>query len=226
MRIYIMGGGKLAYYLVKTLQFSHHSITVIEQQKDVCERIANDFDHVMVYHGDGTTIQMLEEVGCQHADFYIAVTGKDENNLVGCQIAKQRFQVKRTVARVNNPKNIEMFHLLGIDRVYSSTQILADIIEQDIDYDGMRVAYSIENTSKAIVEFSLSPDSDAVGHTLQEYDFPGSSKVVLITRPDGRVEMPRGDLKMQSGDTILLICDKDEYDLIWRRMVRSGITEK
>ncbi|NLM78869.1 MAG: TrkA family potassium uptake protein [Ruminococcaceae bacterium] len=220
MQVYIIGGGKLAYYLIKTLQPAHHDITIIELEKAVCERIANEFDEVKVYNGDGTNIQLLEEVDCGKADFYIAVTGKDENNLVGCQIAKRHFQVKRTVARVNNPKNMEMFHLLGIDRVYSGTQILADIIEQDIDYIGMRIAYSLENTSKAIVEFRLSPRSDAAGRTLQQYAFPGSSKVVMLTRVNGQVEMPRGDLMMHSGDTMLLVCDENEYDIIWRKMVR------
>ncbi len=119
MRIVIVGGGKLAYYLIKTLRPYRHEISIIELQKEVCERIATDFDEVNVFNGDGTSIRTLEEVGCQNADFYVAVTGKDENNLVGCQIAKKRFNVKLTVARVNNPKNIEMFNRMGVDRVYS-----------------------------------------------------------------------------------------------------------
>ncbi len=166
------------------------------------------------------SIRTLDEIGCHGMDFYVAVTGKDENNLVGCEIAKKKFQAKITVARANNPKNIEMFNLLGVDRVYSGTQILADIIEQEIDYIGMRVVFSIENTTKSIVEFKLSPRSAAIGKTLQEYVFPGSCTVVLITRENGQVEMPRGDLVMQAGDVMLLTCDEKEYDAIWRSMVR------
>ena len=220
MKIFIVGGGKLAYYLIKTLTPFKHDISIIELEKDACERIATDFDDVKVYNGDGTSIQMLMGVDCEDADFYIAVTGKDENNLVGCEIAKKRFRVKTTVARVNNPKNAEMFNRLGIDRVYSSTQILADIIEQQIDYSGLRVTFSIDKTTKSIVEFTLSKKSQAVGKTLQAYDFPGSSKVVLLTRPDGTVEMPRGDLVMSAGDNILLVCDEKEYDQVWKSMVR------
>lgn len=220
MRIFIVGGGKLAYYLIKTLTPFKHDISIIELEKDACERIATDFDDVKVYNGDGTSIQMLMGVDCEDADFYIAVTGKDENNLVGCEIAKKRFRVKTTVARVNNPKNSEMFNRLGIDRVYSSTQILADIIEQQIDYNGLRVTFSIDKTTKSIVEFALSQKSLAVGKTLQAYEFPGSSKVVLLTRPDGTVEMPRGDLIMHAGDNILLVCDEKEYDQVWKSMVR------
>ena len=113
-----------------------------------------------------------------------------------------------------------MFHLLGGDRVYSGTQILADIIEQEIDYIGMRVAYAIEKSTKRIIEFKLSPRSDAAGRALQQYNFPGKSKVVMITRENGSIEMPRGDLMMHSQDTILLVCDESEYDIIWKKMVR------
>lgn len=220
MRIVIVGGGKLAYYLIKTLRPYRHQISVIETLKDVSERIATDFDEVNVYQGDGTTIRILEESGCHNADFYIAVTGKDENNLIGCEIAKKRFHVRNTVARVNNPKNAEMFTRLGVDKVYSSTQILADIIEQDIDYDGMRSVLSIDNSSKNIIEFVLSPKSEACGKTLAEYKFPGKSKLVLSTRQGGQVELPDGEFVMRAEDTMLLVCDESDYGTIWKTMVR------
>lgn len=220
MHIVVVGAGTLAYYLIKTLRPYRHEISVIDEQKDVCEKIATDFDEVRVYHGDGTSINLLEEAGAHKADFYIAVTGRDENNLVGCEIAKKCFQVKTTVARVNNPKNTEMFYRLGVDKVYSSTQILADIIEQEIDYVGMRVVFRIDKTNKSIIEFSLSAKSSACNKTLQQYKFPGESKVALLTREDGKVEMPRGDLFMRPKDLILMVCDESEFDSIWQTLVR------
>jgi trk system potassium uptake protein len=220
MKIIIVGGGKLAYFLIRTLRPYRHDISVIELQKELCERLATEFDEIAVYNGDGTNIRTMEQAGCVEADFYVAVTGKDENNLVGCQVAKRHFGIKLTVARVNNPKNIDMFTLMGIDRVYSGTQILANIIEQEIDHNGMRVVFAIPKTTKAIIEFKLSADSQADGKTLRDYDFPGNSKVVLVTRPDGSTELPHGDLAMHAGDIMLLSCDVGAYDAIWRQMVR------
>ncbi len=220
MRIIIVGGGKLAYYLIKTLQPYHHIISVVEQLKEVSERIATDFDEVSVYNGDGTNIRIMEESGCRNADFYIAVTGKDESNLIGCEIAKKHFHVKTTVARVNNPKNCEMFTRMGVDKIYSSTQILADIIEREIDYEGMRVVFSIEKTSQNIIEFKLSPKSAACNMTLRDYAFPKDSTLVLLTRDNGTVEVPHGDLIMKAEDTILMACEKKDYDLIWKDMVK------
>jgi trk system potassium uptake protein TrkA len=220
MKIIIVGGGKLAYYLIKTLKPHRHDITLIELQKDLCDRIATDFDEVNVYNGDGTNIHVLTAVGCDQADFYVAVTGKDENNLVGCEVAKMRFGVRVTVARVNNPKNLEMFDRLGVNKVFSSTQILADIIEQEIDFAGMRIVFSIPNTSKAIIEFQLAPQSAACNKTLQQYQFPGDSKVVMITHNDGRVEMPHGNQVMHANDIMLLVSDESEFNNIWKTMVR------
>jgi len=226
MKIVIVGGGKLAYYLIKTLKPSRHNITLIEQVIDTSSRIASDFEEVSVYNGDGTNIQVLEEVGCHDADFFVAVTGKDENNLVACEIAKLKFNARVTVARVNNPKNSEIFGRLGIDKVFSGTQLLADIIEQEIDYAGMRIVFDIPNTTKSIVEFELAPNSAAVGKNLSEYTFPGLSKVVMLTRADGTVEMPSGSLLMQACDMILLVCDEREYNQVWKTLVHHERSSK
>ena len=112
-----------------------------------------------------------------------------------------------------------MFNLLGVDRVYSGTQILADIIEQEIDYTACGWSLRSTRRPRRIVEFKLSPKIGGLRQNLQEYTFPGDSKVVMLTRQDGTVEMPRGDLVMQAGDIILLVCDENELT-IWRQMVR------
>lgn len=218
MRIIIVGGGKVAYYLIKTLMPSKHDITLIEKRKDICEKIATDFE-VDVFNGDGTTIDMLEQANCQNADFLVAVTGKDENNLIACEIAKKKFNVKQTVSKVNNPKNIEMFDRLGVDKPVSSTQILADIIEHEIEHVGMSIAFNIKNTSKAIIEFTLSEKSNAVDKMLRDYVFPGGSRIVIITRANGSVVMPHGDVFMRAGDKILMISDKTMFDAIWKNLV-------
>ena len=219
MRIVIIGGGKVAYYLIKTLQRNKHEITLIELRKDVCEKIATDFE-VDVFNGDGTNIKILEDANCQNADFLIAVTGKDENNLIACEIGKKRFNVKQTVAKVNNPKNIEMFIKLGVDKPVSSTQILADLIEQEVDFRGMSIALKIEDSTKAIIEFYLSDKSIAVGKALKDYKFPGDSKIAMIKRVDGSIIMPHGNTVMELGDKLLMSTDENLFEQIWKSMVK------
>ena len=152
MKIIIVGAGKLARYLIETLiSFNKdYHITLIETIEEVGAEIANLFESVRVLQGDGTDIKVLTDADAENADYYIAVTGKDEDNLVGCHIAKTIFHVRNTVAHVNNPANIELFELLKVDHVYSRSVILADIIEQDIAQEGMTVIYKIPHQKNNI----------------------------------------------------------------------------
>ncbi|HOK42102.1 MAG TPA: NAD-binding protein [Thermoclostridium caenicola] len=137
MNVFIIGAGKVGYYLVKTLLPNKHKITVIEKNQEYCSKLASDLE-VAVVHGDGTDINLLSEAGAQHADVFIAVTGQDQDNLIACQLAKRNFHVRRTIARVNNPKNIAVFEKLGVDISVSSTSIIAEMIEKEIDFSAVK----------------------------------------------------------------------------------------
>ena len=136
MRILIVGGGKLGYYLAKTLAPDKHHLVLVDEDQDVCKKIANELSDtgIEVIHGDGTDVIYLNDADIEHADILIAVTGYDETNLVACLLAKNYFNVPRTIARVNNPKNINIFKQLGVDSVVSSTALIADIIELEVDW--------------------------------------------------------------------------------------------
>lgn len=218
MKIVIVGGDKVTYHLVKALADSEHDIIVVENRLAACERLNSDLN-VTVFHGDGTDLAVLRMAHAREADVFIALTGKDENNLIACMLAKESLKAKTTVAKVNNSKNRDIFTLKGIDKSFSSTQILVDLIEQEVEFKGMRTAFSVPGNPMEIVEFILSPLSDACGQSLQAYNFPGESKLVLLTHANGQVELPRGDLQMQAGDVILLICHQKDKERVWRRFV-------
>ncbi len=219
MKLVIVGGDKVAYYLCQLLQAERrHEITVIENRDAPSQRLADELE-INVYLGDGTRVSVLEAAGCAEADMFIALTGLDEVNLISCQMAKHHFGVKSTVAKINNPKNEQVFHLFGVDKSFSSISLLADIIDQEIEYLGMRVAFSIPGNTKAIVEFKLHQNSSAVGKSLLEYSFPGDAKLVLISRADGAVIMPSGDVVMKADDNMLVVVDEEYFDLIWKTMV-------
>ena len=114
---------------------------IIEQDRVRCEQIEQDLgdSSIAVTNGDGTDTECLKEAGINDADVLIAVTGHDQNNLVACQIAKDFFGVKRTVARVKNPKNIVAFRKMGVDSVISSTEEIANTIDEQLDWSDMRL---------------------------------------------------------------------------------------
>lgn len=219
-RVVIMGGGKLAYYLIESLQDVDVDITLIEQVEARGEHIVNRFDSVRVLTGDGTTISTLEAANLRDADFYVAATGRDEDNLVGCQIAKKYFNVRTTVARVMNPKNIKMFKQLEVDLVYNSTQMLTDLIEHNIQYEGMQVVFNLRDTPNYIVEVHVSDDSKAIGMQLKDIDYPGTTRVVIITRKDKTSLIPTGYTTIERGDVLLVVTEEKYYDEIYNFLAR------
>src|SRR6185503_5285714 len=131
MFVLVIGGGKVGYYLSKELIDSGHEVVLMEKDRGRADQIADEIGSIVVAH-DGCEGKYLAEAGAKRADIVAAVTGDDEDNLVICQMAKHHFDVPRTIARVNNPKNEELFKHLGVDELISPTRMILGSIEQDI----------------------------------------------------------------------------------------------
>ncbi len=213
MNIVIAGGGKIGYYLVNTLQPYKHRITVIEPQKELCEKIANQLN-VCVINGDATTLEHLEEAQCDIADIFIAVTGKDEENLIACQLAKRNFKVDRTIARVNNPKNITVFEKLGVDMVVSSTSIIADLIEQEVDYSGMKTLMKLKNGNIVLSEILITGTSRVKNKCLKDLKIPRDSILISVIRQEDTVIIPNGFTELKEGDHIIVASSQDDQQVI------------
>ncbi|MGH9201889.1 MAG: potassium channel family protein, partial [Vicinamibacterales bacterium] len=127
----VVGGGKVGYYLARELVGEGHEVLIIEQDPAKCERIAEELGDI-VLKGDGCEATTMEKAGFGRADMVVAVTGDDEDNLVCCQVAKVKFSVPRTIARINNPKNEAIFKRLGIDTTVSATAAILAQIEQEL----------------------------------------------------------------------------------------------
>lgn len=218
MKLVIVGAGKVAYYLIRELT-REHEIIIVEQDEAAATRIANQLTAVVVC-GDGTSAAVLEPL-CHGADMLIALTGKDENNLIACQVAKRHLHVPLTLARVNNPKNLEVMQKFGVDKSFSGTKVLAEMIEQEIDYLGLRIVHEINNSDRVLIEFELSKTSKACEKNLLEYNFIAGSRVVVITTVDGTVITPDGATVMHAGETIMMVCPRKSIEAIWKEMVRT-----
>jgi trk system potassium uptake protein TrkA len=217
MKLVIVGAGKVAYYLIRELTHEHE-IIIVEQNEEAANKISNQLTAEVV-QGDGTILTVLEPV-CKDADMLIALTGKDENNLIACQIAKKLLHVPTTMARVNNPKNLEVMEKFGVDKSFSGTKVIAQMIEQEIDYQGLQIIRQVKNSNHVLIEFDLSPESKAVGKSLAQYSFVKGSRVVVITYTDGRVVAPEGSTVMHAGDRLMMVCPKNSIEEIWKAMVQ------
>jgi trk system potassium uptake protein len=129
--VIVIGGGKVGYYLTKHLMDRTHEVTLIEKDARRAEQLTAQLGEV-VMTGDGDEMSFLATTGMERADVVVAVTGDDEDNLVACQLAKRKFNVPKTVARVNNPANVRIFQKLGVDVALSATEVLLDLIEREL----------------------------------------------------------------------------------------------
>lgn len=203
MYIVVIGIGKVGYFLTKRLCLGKHSISIIDKDRVVCEEIAKELE-VLAINGDGCDPNILEEAGVPRADVVAAVTGSDEDNLIICQLAKEKFNVRRTLARVNNPDNERTFSELGVDVPVDSTKIIAKIIEEEVSFSDFVNLMSFKRGKLAIVRVDLPEDSPVINKELKDIDLPANSVLVSIVRGE-EVIVPKGNTAFQSGDDIIAL---------------------
>ncbi len=204
MQVCIVGGGKVGFYLAKTLLEHDHDPIVVEPNQEACERIANSLD-IPVIVGDGTCAEVLEMAGCGNCNSLIAVTGQDENNLVACQLAKKVFKCKRTVARVNNPKNADVLKTLGVDITVSSTSNIVRILEREVETTAIRHLLNLAGGTASLVEICLPDGFRYEGRSLTEISIPENFNIVSVTRGNEFI-IPRGATRLFSQDKLVCVC--------------------
>lgn len=219
MKVVIMGGGKLGYYLSRNLLERGYEISLIERDKNRCERLANELG-IEVVCGDGTDIKPLTDVDIQKADCFIAVTGRDQDNLVASQLVKRKFMVNKVIARANNPRNLEAIKELGVDDAVSSTEIITNMIEQEIDSTDLQLLASLNKGKASICSITLPINSSVEGKTIKTINLPPSSLVVSILR-DERLIIPQGDTVLYSGDEVVSICNSSDRNKIKKIFLES-----
>ena len=204
MYIVIIGGGRVGYYLTKALLEEGHEVLVVEKNALVYETFVEEMGSICV-RGDGCEASTLEEVGTGRADMLVAVTGDDEDNLVASQIAKHRFNVPRTIARLRNPRRETLFKKLGVDVTVSSTQIILEAIEQEVPTHPLTHLLTFKDKEMEIVVIKISPESIAVGKSIRELTLPKGSKLAVIIRKEGKHRLPTSNTHLKAGDQIIAL---------------------
>ena len=207
MNVIIVGGGKVGFYLAKTLIEHGHTPQVIEIDKRVCTDIANSLD-IPIICGDGSMADVLESAGAGEADALAAVSGKDEDNLIACQMAKEFFKIPKTISRVSNPKNVDIMKRLGVDIPISSTVNIANLLERELDMAKIKQLITINHGEASINEFTVPENYALEGISLMELKLPLDCIIVSITRND-KIIIPRGNTQLLSGDRVIIMAKEN-----------------
>lgn len=217
MFIIIVGGGKVGYYLAKSLISGNHEVAIIEKDSSKCSQFLEDFGSITIC-GDGCDPAVLQGAGAERADIIVADTGDDEDNLIICQLAKTKYKVPRTIARVNNPKNEFVFKKLGIDSTVSSTDLVLSMIEQEVAYKGIAPLISFRKSGVEIVETTIAADSPAISKKIIELELPNNCLILAVLRSDNLI-IPDGNTTLDSGDLIIALIRSDQLDGLQRALV-------
>ena len=222
MFVLVVGGGKVGYYLTKELIENGHEVVLMEKDRARADQIADEIGSVVISH-DGCEGKYLAEAGANRADIVAAVTGDDEDNLVICQMARHHFDVKRTIARVNNPKNEALFKHLGVDEIISPTRMILGSIEQDIPVHELLHLAQLGEGQLELIEAHLQAGSPAVGRAPRDLDIPDGCSLFAVIR--GGVAMPvRPETVMREGDKVIAIGKTECETLLHGQLIGSAET--
>lgn len=219
MYIIIIGGGKVGFYLAKALLDEGHEVLVVEKDLARTEFIRNELGSVCL-RGDGSEVATLTEAGTGRANMFIAVTGEDDTNLVACQIAKHKFNVPRTIARISNPKNETIFKKLGIDVTISSTNIILEYIEQEVPTHPLTHLLTIRDKGLEVVEVRIPAKSPTVGKMVSQLQLPPGSILALIIRQKEKPLVPAPDTTIQAEDQIIAVTAPETEEAL-RKVLRG-----
>lgn len=217
--IIVVGGGKVGFHLAKELVEANHEVLLIEQDPEKAMEVQDELGDI-VMEGDGCEATVLDKAGTGRADMFLAVTGDDEDNLVACQVAKQQFNVSRTVARINNPANESLFRKLHVDIPVSATSAIMAHIEQELPTHQLIPLMTLKNSGLEMVEIRIPDDSRVVNRAIKEIMLPYQSMITLVIDTDGRPKVPTGETVIHAGDEVIAVTMQESEEALREALMR------
>lgn len=221
MYIIIVGAGNVGYHLAKAVLGKGHEVLLIDKDASILERIEDELGCIGLV-GDGCEAATLDEAGATRADLLVAVTDHDEDNLVACQVAKHKFNVPRTIARVNDIKNQPLFKKLGIDVAVSSTNLILEYIETQMDKPPLLNRLMVlKNGDREIIEVKIPPTSPVVNRKIRDIALTPNTQIIGVVRADEKVLLPTPTTVIESTDRVILVSDRQSEEALYQLLTGS-----
>jgi len=221
MYIVIVGAGNVGYHLAKAVLRKGHEVLLIDRDAATLERIEDELGSIGL-KGDGCEANTLEEAGTARADLFVAVTDQDADNLVACQIAKHRFKVPRTVARITDLKNEPLFKKLGVDVTVSSTILILQYIESQTSKPRLLTRLAVlRGSEREMVDVRIPPTSAVVGKKIRDISLPQNSLIILLIRQDERIQLPTSTTALEAGDRVVVVGDRSSEEALHQALTGS-----
>jgi trk system potassium uptake protein TrkA len=211
----VAGGGKVGANVAGALLRMRHELVLIEQRQDRFAQLEEEFGH-QVQNGDATELFVLERAGiARPPELVLAVTGDDEDNIVICQMAKERYGVPKVIARVNDPRNQVHFDLLGISPTVSATSSIIALVEHEVPEHELIHLLELRAENLEIVEVQIGKDAPSIGKRVEGLALPEGSRLISVMR-GGHAEIAVGATELREGDQVLAILEPGKEDELRR----------
>jgi trk/ktr system potassium uptake protein len=220
MYVLICGGGKVGANVARLLLRAKHEVTLIEQRADRFAALEEEFEHI-AQRGDATELHVLERAGIKRPpDLVLAVTGDDEDNLIICQLAKERYHVPKVIARVNDPRNQAHFDLLGISPTICATSNILALIEHEVPEHDLVHLLELRRENLEIVEVQITDDSPVAGKRVEALRLPDGARLISVMR-NGEAEIAVGATQLRPGDQVLAILQPGKEGELRRVLLKA-----
>jgi trk system potassium uptake protein TrkA len=220
MYVLIAGGGKVGANVMRSLLRKGHEATLIEQRRDRYERLVEEFEH-QVMNGDATELYVLERAGIgRPPDLVLALTGDDEDNMVICQLARDKYGVEKVVARVNDPRNQPHFDLLGIQQTVCAVSNILGLVEHEVPEHDLIHLLELRKENLEIVEVQIPKGAPSAGKKVERLTMPEGARLISVMR-NGQSEIAVGSTELQEGDQVLAILEPGKEDELRRVLLKA-----
>lgn len=208
MFVLIAGGGRTGTQLAILLVAQNYQIRLIEHRPDVLARLHRELPTEVIYEGHATDPRVLEEAGIRRAQVLATCTDSDADNLALCFLARTRYNIPRTIARINNPRNAWLFdQKFHVDVALNQAEILASLIEEEMSLGDMMTLLKLRRGQYSLVEEKIPPGAKAVGVAIKDLVLPEHCVIAAIIR-DGKIVVPRGITALEVDDEVLAVTDR------------------
>ena len=212
----IIGCSEIGYHLAKSLVATGHEVVVVEKDRERCQLLIDEVGSISL-QGDATDEALLKQAGLARADVLIAVAGRDDTNLVICQMSKHIFSVPRTMAVIRDPKNEALFHVLGVDVVVNSIHLVLASLEEGIPGRPLVHLSSLRSPGTELISVSIPSDAGVVGMRLDDVELPPHSFISLVIKNSGAT-LPTDGLVLEAEDELVAVTmtgdEQTLYDIL------------
>jgi trk system potassium uptake protein len=207
MFVFIAGGGRTGAQLASQLLAQNYQVRLIEHRRELLARLHHEIPTEVIYEGLATDPTVLHDAGLEKAQVLVACTNDDAANLVLCYLARTVFKVKRTIGRINNPRNAWLFDKnFHVDETINQADVIAHLIQEEMSLGDMMTLLKLRRGRYALVEEKVPAGAKAVGMELRELGLPDQCVIAAIIR-NGQITLPRGNTKLEEHDEVLAITD-------------------